>query len=165
MENIRDEIDLVGKARPALMPMRQPIRAECFAVLSEYFFSAPELFALRFQPCKGNVFVIFISRILAASAPGVRVPAAPPPSRPLGPCTRGVRSTDRTLKLKTASSAIACAATIKNVSPCVTSGTSNALTLWPSVWLVAITAPLPVVNLSFQQQLIAGRCHRPLPAR
>jgi Mlc titration factor MtfA (ptsG expression regulator) len=25
MDNIQDEIDLVGKARPVLMPMRQPI--------------------------------------------------------------------------------------------------------------------------------------------
>ncbi len=44
MNNIQDEIDLVGESAPVLTPMPPPIPQSAFAVLSEYFFSAPELF-------------------------------------------------------------------------------------------------------------------------
>lgn len=48
MDNIQDEIDLVGKSAASIDAYAATDPAECFAVLSEYFFSAPELFAPRF---------------------------------------------------------------------------------------------------------------------
>ena len=48
MNNIQDEIDLVGENAASIDAYAAPDPAECFAVLSEYFFSAPELFAPRF---------------------------------------------------------------------------------------------------------------------
>ncbi|MTD39301.1 DgsA anti-repressor MtfA [Erwinia sp. CPCC 100877] len=48
MDNIQDEIDLVGENASSIDPYAASDPAECFAVLSEYFFSAPELFAPRF---------------------------------------------------------------------------------------------------------------------
>jgi len=48
MENIQDEIDLVGENAASIDAYAASDPAECFAVLSEYFFSAPELFAPRF---------------------------------------------------------------------------------------------------------------------
>ena len=48
MENIQDEIDLVGESAASIDAYAATDPAECFAVLSEYFFSAPELFAPRF---------------------------------------------------------------------------------------------------------------------
>lgn len=48
MNNIQDEIDLVGETASSIDAYAAVDPAECFAVLSEYFFSAPELFAPRF---------------------------------------------------------------------------------------------------------------------
>ncbi|EIK1685218.1 DgsA anti-repressor MtfA [Salmonella enterica] len=48
MNNIQDEIDLVGESAASIDSYAATDPAECFAVLSEYFFSAPELFAPRF---------------------------------------------------------------------------------------------------------------------
>jgi Mlc titration factor MtfA (ptsG expression regulator) len=48
MDNIQDEIDLVGESAASIDAYAATDPAECFAVLSEYFFSAPELFAPRF---------------------------------------------------------------------------------------------------------------------
>ncbi|EIN9890627.1 DgsA anti-repressor MtfA [Salmonella enterica] len=48
MNNIQDEIDLVGESAASIDAYAATNPAECFAVLSEYFFSAPELFAPRF---------------------------------------------------------------------------------------------------------------------
>ena len=48
MNNIQDEIDLVGETACSIDAYAATDPAECFAVLSEYFFSAPELFAPRF---------------------------------------------------------------------------------------------------------------------
>ena len=48
MNNIQDEIDLVGETASSIDAYAASDPAECFAVLSEYFFSAPELFAPRF---------------------------------------------------------------------------------------------------------------------
>lgn len=48
MNNIQDEIDLVGERAVSIDAYAATDPAECFAVLSEYFFSAPELFAPRF---------------------------------------------------------------------------------------------------------------------
>ncbi|MDU6923531.1 DgsA anti-repressor MtfA [Franconibacter helveticus 513] len=48
MDNIQDEIDLVGENAASIDAYAATDPAECFAVLSEYFFSAPELFAPRF---------------------------------------------------------------------------------------------------------------------
>lgn len=48
MDNIQDEIDLVGENAASIDPYAASDPAECFAVLSEYFFSAPQLFAPRF---------------------------------------------------------------------------------------------------------------------
>ncbi|BET43180.1 DgsA anti-repressor MtfA [Atlantibacter hermannii] len=48
MSNIQDEIDLVGENATSIDAYAATDPAECFAVLSEYFFSAPLLFAPRF---------------------------------------------------------------------------------------------------------------------
>ncbi|KFD21511.1 DgsA anti-repressor MtfA [Yokenella regensburgei] len=48
MNNIQDEIDMVGESASSIDAYAASDPAECFAVLSEYFFSAPELFAPRF---------------------------------------------------------------------------------------------------------------------
>lgn len=48
MDNIQDEIDLVGENAASIDAYAATDPAECFAVLSEYFFSAPEFFAPRF---------------------------------------------------------------------------------------------------------------------
>lgn len=48
MSHIQDEIDLVGENATSIDAYAASEPAECFAVLSEYFFSAPELFAPRF---------------------------------------------------------------------------------------------------------------------
>ena len=48
MANIQDEIDLVGEPAASIDAYAATDPAECFAVLSEYFFSAPSLFAPRF---------------------------------------------------------------------------------------------------------------------
>lgn len=48
MESIQDEIDQVGEEAASMDAYAATDAAECFAVLSEYFFSAPELLAERF---------------------------------------------------------------------------------------------------------------------
>ncbi|MBP2167204.1 Mlc titration factor MtfA (ptsG expression regulator) [Erwinia toletana] len=48
MENIQEEIDLVGENAATIDAYAASDPAECFAVLSEYFFSAPELLHERF---------------------------------------------------------------------------------------------------------------------
>jgi len=58
MDNIQDEIDLVGESAASIDAYAATDPAECFAVLSEYFFSAPELFAPRF-PLLWQRFCLF----------------------------------------------------------------------------------------------------------
>lgn len=58
MNNIQDEIDLVGESAASIDAYAATDPAECFAVLSEYFFSAPELFAPRF-PALWQRFCLF----------------------------------------------------------------------------------------------------------
>lgn len=48
MNHIQDEIDLVGEEASSIDAYAATDPAECFAVLSEYFFSAPQLFTPRF---------------------------------------------------------------------------------------------------------------------
>ncbi len=48
IDNIQEEIELVGENASSIDAYAASDPAECFAVLSEYFFSAPELFAPRF---------------------------------------------------------------------------------------------------------------------
>lgn len=48
MEEIQDEVDLVGENAATIDAYAASDPAECFAVLSEYFFSAPELLISRF---------------------------------------------------------------------------------------------------------------------
>lgn len=48
MASIQDEIDLVGENAASIDAYAASDAAECFAVLSEYFFSAPELLHSRF---------------------------------------------------------------------------------------------------------------------
>lgn len=48
MTSIQDEIDLVGENAATIDAYAASDPAECFAVLSEYFFSAPDLLAERF---------------------------------------------------------------------------------------------------------------------
>ncbi|MFS2221388.1 DgsA anti-repressor MtfA [Pantoea sp. B65] len=48
MESIQEEIDLVGENAATIDAYAASDAAECFAVLSEYFFSAPELLQERF---------------------------------------------------------------------------------------------------------------------
>lgn len=58
MNNIQDEIDMVGESAASIDAYAATDPAECFAVLSEYFFSAPELFAPRF-PALWQRFCLF----------------------------------------------------------------------------------------------------------
>ncbi|RWR03944.1 DgsA anti-repressor MtfA [[Pantoea] beijingensis] len=58
MENIQEEIDLVGENAATIDAYAASEPAECFAVLSEYFFSAPELLQGRF-PTLYQRFVLF----------------------------------------------------------------------------------------------------------
>lgn len=48
MDEIAAEVDLVGEQAATVDPYAASDAAECFAVLSEYFFSAPDLLADRF---------------------------------------------------------------------------------------------------------------------
>lgn len=48
MDDLQDEIDLVGEEGASMDAYAASDPAECFAVLSEYFFSAPELLIQRF---------------------------------------------------------------------------------------------------------------------
>ena len=129
MENIRDEIDLVGESAASIDAYAATDPAECFAVLSEYFL-APRSYSHRVsRPC-GNVFVIFISRIPCSVCAIVRVPAAPPSDMSTRPLFLGYAQPTVPLSSRLKQQRHCRAATIKNVSPNarVTSGTSNALT-------------------------------------
>ncbi|MFC3396021.1 DgsA anti-repressor MtfA [Brenneria rubrifaciens] len=48
MDTLQEEIDLVGEDAASMDPYAAQDPVECFAVLSEYFFSAPELLSDRF---------------------------------------------------------------------------------------------------------------------
>ncbi|WP_243077673.1 DgsA anti-repressor MtfA [Pantoea sp. MQR6] len=48
MEEIESEVELVGEQAASIDPYAASDPAECFAVLSEYFFTAPDLLAERF---------------------------------------------------------------------------------------------------------------------
>ncbi len=54
MENLQDEIDMVGEEAASMDAYAASDAAECFAVLSEYFFSAPELLSNRFPLVYGH---------------------------------------------------------------------------------------------------------------
>lgn len=54
MENLQDEIDMVGEEAASMDAYAATDPAECFAVLSEYFFSAPELLSQRFPLVYGH---------------------------------------------------------------------------------------------------------------
>jgi len=54
MENLQDEIDMVGEEAASMDAYAASDPAECFAVLSEYFFSAPELLSSRFPLVYGH---------------------------------------------------------------------------------------------------------------
>jgi len=48
MEDLQEEVDLVGEDAASMDAYAATDPAECFAVLSEYFFSSTELFTERF---------------------------------------------------------------------------------------------------------------------
>ena len=48
MDEITSEVELVGEQASSIDPYAASDPAECFAVLSEYFFSAPDLLVERF---------------------------------------------------------------------------------------------------------------------
>ncbi|GAB7196969.1 DgsA anti-repressor MtfA [Dickeya oryzae] len=54
MEALREEIELVGEDAASMDPYAATDPAECFAVLSEYFFSAPDLLVERFPEVYRN---------------------------------------------------------------------------------------------------------------
>lgn len=61
MQNLQDEIDTVGEEAASMDAYAATDAAECFAVLSEYFFSAPELLSERFPLVYGHS-AVFINR-------------------------------------------------------------------------------------------------------
>ena len=63
MNNIQDEIDLVGESAASIDAYAATDPAECFAVLSEYFFSAPRVVRAPSSPPCGSVFATSTSRI------------------------------------------------------------------------------------------------------
>ncbi|WP_219953075.1 DgsA anti-repressor MtfA [Dickeya zeae] len=54
MEALHEEIELVGEDAASMDPYAATDPAECFAVLSEYFFSAPDLLVERFPEVYRN---------------------------------------------------------------------------------------------------------------
>ncbi len=62
MNNIQDEIDLVGESAASIDAYAATDPAECFAVLSEYFSVRPNCSRLASRPC-GSVFATFTARI------------------------------------------------------------------------------------------------------
>lgn len=54
MANLQDEIDMIGEEATSMDAYAATDPAECFAVLSEYFFSAPELLSNRFPLLYGH---------------------------------------------------------------------------------------------------------------
>ncbi len=63
MNNIQEEIELVGENAASIDAYAASDPAECFAVLSEYFFSAQNFLLLVSLHC-GNVSANFINKIL-----------------------------------------------------------------------------------------------------
>lgn len=68
MNNIQEEIELVGENAASIDAYAASDPAECFAVLSEYFFSAPELFAPRFPFIVATFLSILSTRSFAETA-------------------------------------------------------------------------------------------------
>jgi Mlc titration factor MtfA (ptsG expression regulator) len=62
MNNIQDEIDLVGESAASIDAYAATDPAECFAVLSEYFSARLNCSRPASRPC-GSVFAIFTARI------------------------------------------------------------------------------------------------------
>ncbi|STE85448.1 DgsA anti-repressor MtfA [Escherichia coli] len=68
MNNIQEEIELVGENAASIDAYAASDPAECFAVLSEYFFSAPELFAPRFPSLWQRFCQFYQTRSFAETA-------------------------------------------------------------------------------------------------
>lgn len=66
MDNIQDEIDMVGVEGASMDAYAASNPAECFAVLSEYFFSAPELLEGRFRQSI-NILPVLPSRSISST--------------------------------------------------------------------------------------------------
>jgi hypothetical protein len=64
MNNIQDEIDLVGKAQPALTPMPPPIPLSALPSYRNIFSARLNCSRPASRPC-GSVFAIFTARMLA----------------------------------------------------------------------------------------------------
>lgn len=72
MQNIQDEIDTVGENGASIDAYAASDGAECFAVLSEYFFTAPELLQERF-PALYRRFTLFYRQDPASRYAGLQV--------------------------------------------------------------------------------------------
>jgi len=72
MENLQDEIDMVGEEAASMDAYAATDPAECFAVLSEYFFSAPELLSERFPLVYGHFTRFYQQDPLARQLRGQR---------------------------------------------------------------------------------------------
>ncbi|MBS6035346.1 MAG: DgsA anti-repressor MtfA [Pantoea sp.] len=72
MAAIESEVDLVGEQAASIDPYAASDPAECFAVLSEYFFTAPDLLAERFPAMYQHLRHFYqqdpLTRIVALSA-------------------------------------------------------------------------------------------------
>jgi len=72
MQNLQDEIDTVGEEAASMDAYAATDPAECFAVLSEYFFSAPELLSERFPLVYGHFTRFYLQDPLARQLRGQR---------------------------------------------------------------------------------------------
>lgn len=76
MNSIQDEIDTLGEEACSIDAMAATHPAECFAVLSEYFFSAPQIFAPRFASLYQRFCKFYqqdpLQRLLVSTNPGNR---------------------------------------------------------------------------------------------
>lgn len=72
MQNLLDEIDTVGEEAASMDAYAATDAAECFAVLSEYFFSAPELLSERFPLVYGHFSRFYQQDPLARQLRGQR---------------------------------------------------------------------------------------------
>ncbi|ADU69721.1 DgsA anti-repressor MtfA [Pantoea sp. At-9b] len=68
MEEIAAEVELVGEQAATIDPYAASDPAECFAVLSEYFFSAPDLLAERFPAMYRHLHLFYRQDPLARLA-------------------------------------------------------------------------------------------------
>lgn len=72
MAAIESEVELVGEQAASIDPYAASDPAECFAVLSEYFFTAPDLLAERFPAMYQHLHLFYqqdpLTRIAALSA-------------------------------------------------------------------------------------------------